>query len=423
MQAQFKELGDTILERWKRGNFSLAQFPEIARATLDARPPARKVKLPALMRDFLLSEEQPVQTDSPFGEPELVVYNHPRFYIQLLFWMDGTTAIHQHEFSGAFHVMHGSSIHAHYEFEKARPVTPYIRVGTLRMKKMEILESGRTVPIVSGQQDIHSLFHLDSPSATVVVRTQHDPGTGPQLNYLPPHIAFDPHFGDTLMMRRKQLLDVLEQAEDPGYAELVKEMIADLDFERGFSLLHHCIESLLHLDQWEPVLRIFEKKHGALATGVAATLKEDVRRSGIKSLRSTNIEPEHRFFLALLMNAPTRDDLFALVAQRFPEEAPIAVVLRWVEELMEISDTGITILDASFPETLEVESEARPDLFLAAFRCFLKRDKKLPPVMSDLTARDVNELRAAFAESALSLLTLKPTPPASASKVFRRRDV
>jgi hypothetical protein len=386
MQALFKQLGDTVLERWKRENFSL-------------------VKLPAVVRDFLLNEDQPAQTDSPFGEPELVVYSHPRFYIQLLFWMDGTTAIHQHEFSGAFHVMHGSSIHAHYEFEKARPVTPFIRVGNLRMKKMEILESGRTVPIVSGQQDIHSLFHLDSPSATVVVRTQHDPGTGPQLNYLRPHIGFDPHFSDTLMMRRKQLLDVLEQAEDPGYAELVKEMIADLDFERGFSLLHHCVETLQHLDEWQPVLRIFEKKHGALATGVAATLKEDARRRVLKSLRSTIIAPEHRFFLALLMNAPSRNDLFALVKQRFPGEFPIAVVLRWAEELMEMSEAGVTILDASFPEAIEVESDVRPDLFLAAFRHFLKRDKKLPAVLSKLSASDVSEMRAAFADSALSLLT------------------
>jgi hypothetical protein len=408
MHPLFKKLGDTVLERWKRENFSLAKFPDIACWALEAQPPAKIVKLPVLMRDFLLSEEQPVQTDSPFGEPELVAYSHPRFYIQLLFWMDGTTAIHQHEFSGAFHVMHGSSIHAHYEFEKARPVTPFIRVGNLRMKKMEILESGRTVPIVSGQQDIHSLFHLDSPSATVVVRTQHDPGTGPQLNYLPPHIAIDPHFRDTLMMRRMQLLDVLDQANDPGYAERVKEMIADLDFERGFSVLHHCIESLRHLDQWEPVLRIFEKKHGNLGAGVATTLREDVRRSVIKSLRTTIIEPEHRFFLALLMNAPTRDDLFSLVAQRYPKEAPVAVVLRWVEELMEMSDAGVTILDASFPETPEVESDAQPDLFLTAFRYFLKRDKKLPPIMRDLTAKDVNELRATFAESALGLLTLAP---------------
>src|SRR3982750_1337268 len=161
MDAFFKELGDTVLERWKRENFSLVKSPEIARAALDKRPPAKQVDLAALMRDFLLSDSQPFQTDSEFGEPELVAYSHPRFYIQLLFWMDGTTAIHQHEFSGAFHVMQGSSIHARYEFENARPVTPYLRVGDLRMKGIELLESGRTVPITSGPRTIHSLFHLD----------------------------------------------------------------------------------------------------------------------------------------------------------------------------------------------------------------------------------------------------------------------
>jgi hypothetical protein len=406
MHAFFNELGRTVLERWKRENFSLVKFPEIARAALDERPPAKQVDLAALVRDFLLSEEQPFQTDSDFGEPELVVYSHPRFYIQLLFWLDGTTAIHQHEFSGAFHVMHGSSIHAHYEFEKAQSVTPYLRVGNVRVKKIDLLESGRTVPIVSGQKTVHSLFHLDSPSVTVVVRTQHDPGTGPQFNYLPPHVAIDPHFSDKLTMRRKQLLDVLEQAEDIEYVDLVMAMTADLDFERGFSVLHHCMGYLQQLDQWEPVLQVFEKKHGAIAAGVAATLKEDVRRSVIKSFRSAIIEPEHRFFLALLMNAPSRADLLSLVAQRFPKQSPVAIVLRWVEELTEVLDEGVTILDASFPETLEVEIKAQPNVFLAAFRHFMKRDKKLPPVLRDLAAVDVKELRAVFAKSALSLLTV-----------------
>jgi hypothetical protein len=405
MDAFFKGLGGNVLARWKRENFSLAKFPEIARAALDERPPANHVDLPSLMRDFLLHEEHPVQTDSSFGEPEIVAYSHPRFYIQLLFWLDGTTAIHQHEFSGAFHVMHGSSIHAHYEFEKARPVTPYLRVGNLRMKKMEILESGRTMPIVSGQQTIHSLFHLDSPSVTVVVRTQHDPGTGPQFNYLPPHIAIDPHHSDLLMLRRKQLLDVLEQVEDPSYAELVMEMIADLDFERGFYVLQHCMGYLQRLDEWGAAITAFEKKHRALAAGVVATLHEEVRRNVIKGLRSTITGPEHRFFLALLMNAPTRADLLSLVKQRFPEEAAVNVVLRWVEELTEVTDEGVTILDASFPETLEVENEAQPGLSLSAFGHFLKRDKKLPRALRDLHAADINELRAAFAESALGLLT------------------
>jgi len=271
------------------------------------------------------------------------------------------------------------------------------------MKKMELLETGRTVPIISGHQTIHSLFHLDSPSVTVVVRTQHDPGTGPQFNYLPPHIAIDPQHSDLLTTRRTQLLDVLEQVEDTGYVELAREMIGDLDFERGFYVLQHSMEYLQQLNEWNSAIKAFKKKHGSLADGVEATLREDVRRNLIKGMRSAITEPEHRFFLALLMNAPTRTDLLSLVRQRFPKEQPIGVVLRWVEELVEVSDHGVGILDAWFPESIEVEIDGQ-SLFLTAFRYFMKREKKLPAIMRGIPKSAIHELRAIFANSALGIL-------------------
>ena len=170
------------------------------------------------------------------------------------------------------------------------------------------------------------------------------------------------------------------------------EMIAGLDFERGFYVLQNCRRHLQTLGQWEPTLRAFVKRHGKLAAGVAATLEEEARRDVIKGLRGMVTEPEHRFFLALLMNAPTRADLLALVAQRFPDEAPVEIVLRWAEELAEMSDYGITILDASFPETLEIAGEAQPELFMAALRHFMKGGRKLPPAMSALPAAAVKQL-------------------------------
>ena len=319
MDSFFAELGRTVLARWKQENFASTAFPRIAQGALEERPPAKNVDLAALMREFLLDDEQPFQTQSGFGQPELVVYDDPRFYIQMLFWLDGTTDIHQHEFSGAFHVLAGSSIHSHFEFENPQPVTAHLQVGDLRMKETRLLETGRTVPIISGRSHIHSLFHLDTPSVTVVVRTHTDPGTGPQFTYLPPHFAVDPVYNDALTMRRKQLLDVLEQIGDPDYPELVLEMIGELDFERGFFILQNGMgppESR----SWEEASGGFRQKHGALARFVAPTLEEIVRRDGIAALRSTITEVEHRFFLALLLNVPGRADLLELVAQRFPGE-------------------------------------------------------------------------------------------------------
>ena len=67
---------------------------------------------------------------------------------------------------------------------------------------------------------------------------------------------------------------------------------------------------------------------------------------------------------------------------------------------------GITILDPSFPETLEIAGEAQPELFMAALRHFMKGGRKLPPAMSALSAAVVKALRTAFAESSLRVLVV-----------------
>ena len=406
MNVFFNDLGRQVLAQWQKVNFSLEKFPAIARKALEARPPSKHVALPELMREYLLNDEQPLQSMSGFGQPELIAYENPRFYIQLLFWLDGTTDIHQHEFSGAFHVMHGSSIHAHYTFENARSVTPHLRLGDVRMKQIELLETGRTVSIVSGQSCIHSLFHLDSPSVTVVLRTHNDPGTGPQFNYLPPHLAVDPMHADTLTMRRKQLLDVLEQGDDPAYAGLVKEMLGTLDFERGFFILQHSMAALRDRGEWHAALKLFRQRHGQLAAGVQATLEEGVRRDLIKNMRSTIAAPEHRFFLALLMNAPTRADLLTLVKRRYPKPAPVETVMRWAQELAVLTEDGVELLDAVFPATLDAELEDQPEIFLSALRHFLSGSKSLPPALRGQPPAVIEELHQAFAASTLGMLVV-----------------
>lgn len=389
MNSYFEKLGRTVLERWRKQNFSLEAFPELARIAIDEAPPSKNVGLEEMIHEFLVNDEQPFQSQSGFGQPELVAFNDPRFYIQILFWMEGTTEIHQHEFSGAFHVMQGSSVHSEFDFVGARSVTPHIRIGDLRMKQIELLESGRTVPITSGRECIHSLFHLDTPSVTVVVRTHHDPGTGPQYNYLPPHIAIDPIHTDALTMRRKQLLDVLETLDHPSYATRVREMVGSLDFERGFNTLLHAMDRLQVLDEWEPVLATFQKRHGELAKGVPETLAESLRRDSISQMRYHIENPEHRFFLALLMNVQNRSDIHALITERFPDHSPIEMILGWAEELIEPADFGITILDAAFPESLGVAIEAQFELLMEALKHALEGDsasEKVTAVQPEILA-------------------------------------
>ena len=398
MNLYFEKLGRTVLERWRQENFSLEAFPELARVAIDEAPPSKNVDLEEMIHEFLANDGQPLQGHSGFGQPELVAFSNPRFYIQILFWMEGTTDIHQHEFSGAFHVMQGSSVHSEFNFLEAQSITPHIRTGELCLKKIELLETGRTVPITSGKKCIHSLFHLDTPSVTVVVRTHHDPGTGPQYNYLPPHIAIDPIHADALTMRRKQLLDVLETLDHPDYVSHVSEMVENLDFERGFHTLHHAMDRLRLLDEWESVLALFQQKHGELAKGVPATLKEYLRRETISQMRYHIDNPEHRFFLALLMNVQNRKDICYLITERFPDQSPIETIIRWAEELIEPTDFGLTLLDAAFPETLDVDTDSQFDLLIDTLKNALEAKdtvavtKKQPEIYAALTSSCLSPL-------------------------------
>jgi hypothetical protein len=392
MNCYFEKLGRTVLERWREQNFSLAVFPELTRIAIEEAPPSKNIDIDELIHEFLFNDDQPFQSESSFGQPELIAFNDTRFYIQILFWLEGTTEIHQHEFSGAFHVMQGSSVHSEFDFVGARSVTPHIRTGDLRVKQIELLETGRTVPITSGRDCIHSLFHLDTPSITVVIRTHHDPGTGPQYNYLPPHIAINPLHADSLTARRKQLLDVLETIEDPDYGTHLNEMMGRLDFERGFNMLRHAMPRLKELNEWDEVLASFQNKHGELALGVPDTLAECLRRETISQMRHFIINPEHRFFLALLINVQNRADIFALVTRRFPESSPIDTILGWAEELVEPNDFGVTLLDAAFPETPDIDFEEQSRLLIDALKYALE---------GNTDENDCLEIQAALSASCL----------------------
>lgn len=385
MNPYFEKLGQTILEQWQEHDLSLTAFPALTKAAMEKSPPSSNVDLEELIHEFLTNDNQPTQGHSGFGQPELIAFNHEHFYIQILFWMEGTTKIHQHGFSGAFHVMHGSSVHSEFEFLNQNAISPHLSTGDLRLKEINLLETGHTYAITSGQKCIHSLFHLDSPSVTVVIRTHHDSGTGPQLNYLPPHIAIDPLHDQPLLQRRLQLLDVLDHIDAPDYTSRVNSMIQDADFETGSHTLMHTMLRLQELGSWESTLAVFQTKHGATASGVSATLTEALRREYITELRHQIGHPEHRFFLALLMNTQNRKDILSLIAERYPDQAPTDIIIRWAEELVEPTDFGLTLLDATFPETLDADIDTQFDLLLEGLKDALEdREAEHPEVHAAL---------------------------------------
>ena len=192
----FEELGRTVHGKWRRADFDNRAFPEIACDTLQSLALHGRITGDDVIDWVAEATVLPTQTDleAAFGEPPVVVYWDSRFYIEVLFWTTGTTAIHQHSFSGAFTVLSGSSVQSQYQFIVGERVNEHMLFGDLQLQRCGILAQGDIEAIYPGDGLIHSVFHLETPSVSVVVRTHRDAETSVQHKYFRPHLALDPFF-------------------------------------------------------------------------------------------------------------------------------------------------------------------------------------------------------------------------------------
>src|SRR5688500_14266004 len=165
---EFQELGTFIENRWRAENYSEQLFPEIAAQALAEADLPSKVDPWDIIRWVQSAVTLPDQkdVDGRFGNPPITLFAGPRFFIDVYYWLDGTTSIHQHAFCGAFQVLLGSSIHSHFDFRVDRILNEPFSVGEVELLTVELLNVNDIKHIRPGSQYIHSLFHLERPSAT-----------------------------------------------------------------------------------------------------------------------------------------------------------------------------------------------------------------------------------------------------------------
>src|SRR5205807_1953880 len=147
-----------------------------------------------------------------------------------LFWMDGTTAIHEHAFTGAFGVLHGSSVQSTYSFTPEKAASQRLVVGQTQFLTSELLNRGDIRAIHSGQSLIHSLFHLDRPSVSIVVRSSSKLGdVRPQYFYLKPHLAIYDFDLPSLLVIQTRMLESLARADAMSFWKAAQEISRQCD--------------------------------------------------------------------------------------------------------------------------------------------------------------------------------------------------
>ena len=344
----FQQLGSLVENLWRAKNYSEEAFPEIAAGALAEIELAQKGVTPWEILRWVNAESQlPRQADidGKFGNPPITLFCGARFYIDIYFWLDGTTDIHQHGFAGAFQVLTGSSIHSRYSFQQENAINEQMLLGQVILGDVELLREGDIRQIIPGREHLHSLFHLDRPSCTITVRTFGISSKQPQYSYRKPYLAIDPFFKEASLVRRLQSVAMLLNLEHATHDDLIADLISTSDFQTTFLILQTAfrmltgnqMESFFKLstsrDRFDNLLAKARQKHGALVDYVLPVLEEDHRQEDIVRRRQFITSNEHRFFLALLLNVSNRNKIFELVRARFPDTSPLDKVLDWVMEL------------------------------------------------------------------------------------------
>jgi hypothetical protein len=361
----FAVLGAMVENRWRDADYDENVFPDVAARALREADLIARVDPWEIIRWVHTTTSFPQQMDpkGEFGNPPITLFAGPRFYIDIYYWLESTTTIHQHSFSGAFQVLLGSSVHSDYAFKKKRQINPHLLVGDILLKEVAMLGKGDIKKVHSGSRFIHSLFHLERPSATIVMRSRSAPEAALQYNYLKPYLAIDPFFFEPWMARKVQTVPLLLSSKHPAADQMICDLLDTADFQTTFAVLEAAfrflgrneLEELFQVsksaDRFQAMLDRARRRHGMLADLLPPVFEEKARQAHIINRRSMIEGANHRFFLALLLNVPERARLLALVKQRFPDKEPVELMTGWVREL-----SKTRIFGSSEPNVLGIKS-------------------------------------------------------------------
>lgn len=319
----FEDLASELYTAWMTSERDELAFPALAQSMLERFAPASAIKLDDLFRWVVTTDRLPKQFDprSRFGNFALTVATRDDFHIDVLVWTDSTTAIHQHNFSGAFHVLHGSSLQTLWSFKESRRWSDRLKRGQLTVRVTELLRTGSTRPILPGPAMIHSLFHLESPSVTVVVRTPSSALGAPQLSYQRSGLAYDPHFDLDRVEKVRQLLCLAWGSGHPQREALSEAAISGIDAHSATRIISS-IGSQTPADTAGRLIDVLAERDPELAALLRETVSRAERDRRLVDLRKQTRSPRHRMLLALVLNLPDRDSIDSVLRQIAPGESP-----------------------------------------------------------------------------------------------------
>jgi len=309
---EFRRLGERVAREWQACGRAPARFVDIAAEALRDAAPWRGFDLGRLLAEVAHVPAEVRRPGAIFSDLPLIFYEDDLFRVELLIWTDSTTKVHDHGFSGAFALLQGSSLQCSYDFSGPSPATAQFALGSLLLADIALLKCGTVVEILPAPDFIHSAFHLESPTATLVIRTLRDATDLPQREYYAPNVAIASEPTDQMPLVTAEALAMLARIDAEAAVARIVEMAGTAPAETLFRTFDRIP---WHTLDREPTLRAY---NALLGRPEGSALLEALRRKlwveRLIGLRDKLTTAEQRLVLGGLAALDDRDLLIDLLA-------------------------------------------------------------------------------------------------------------
>ena len=235
LYKDIEKLMAKIEEKWQKCQYSTDLFPEVVWQETEGFDLSALGEVSNQMKLLELPGVRFQQHRSTFSDFHFQIFHNGRFMIEILNWWGGHVNVHDHDFSAVQFQLKGDALNVVYDFNKNEEYGA-LQFGELKVRQGEFWKEGGRSLVRPGDVDPHSVFHLGSPTTSLLIRTIPTPRYGAQSNYFP---TLASHYYVANDIQRKKLtgLGLLARSSPTEFRSCLNGFLSSQSYSENLFML------------------------------------------------------------------------------------------------------------------------------------------------------------------------------------------
>lgn len=315
------ELAATVDAQWRKIDYDPSAFDKVTSEAFAKINPSAQLSSAQMLSDAILGGENETYLDHHPAVGIVTLKSTPYYNIEGHFWTDEHAHAHSHSWSGAYHIIEGTSIVGMWKMNSdAAPEAP-LRLGSLESVGVEALKEGHVQAVVPGHSFIHSIWYAGF-GAAMSIRSKWK-RVYADANYLRPYVGYnfaDP--GSPMITRAIESMRALSIIDPDKFETTAAELVRTQPFNSVAFFALHAGKQGWHMPP--ELSAVGTQRFGEKFVQVEASMRDHERIGIMEKIRAELVTDRSKFdigfFLGALYTCETRVAFMDLIACEYGDQ-------------------------------------------------------------------------------------------------------